>query len=304
MIWLAKSLLISFLFLGCSPCWDKRDNEQVLQCLERYPVEYIRSDPKVDAYLRKHKVYVSLTTSPKRISKIHWVLRSLDLTHVDTVFLVLPKKYKNKEDYQIPADLGQFAKLKILTKELDLGPIMKLVPAVEEVKQMGDLDAIVITVDDDTAYPKGMIGQLIKTVANKGTVVSGCGQTFGGKRYGDYWPEPVAIYPQVNLVEGFCGIAYPISLVNTERMKLLSTLGNGNVCKTSDDLVISWVLAEGRVPRFEMSNQFFPGNRQLLFGFEGDALHAGSGCSGEYCDNDRRYQACAKAMHEFAQKDK
>lgn len=305
MIWLVKSLLISFLFLSaCSPCWDKRDNAQVLQCLERYPTEDILLDKQTADYLSKHKVYVSLTTSPKRISKIKWVLKGLDLTHVDTVYLSLPDRYKNKDDYATPTNLTtDFPKLKIIRRAHDLGPIMKLIPAVEEIQALGDLDALVITIDDDTAYPRGMIGQLIKESTRRQAVVAGCGQTAHFHGYQQYWFEPAALFPAVNLVEGYCGIAYPIRFVDIERMKKISTVGPGNVCKTSDDLVISWVLAEKKVPRFEIQNKFFPGNRQLQFGFEDDALHKGSGCTGPYCDNDSRYQACAKALSEFVSKE-
>ena len=299
MIWLAKSLVISLFLLitaSCGPCWDRRDNADVLQCLERYPVEDIPTP--------NHKVYVSLTTSPKRISKIHWALKSLDLTYVDTVYLSLPNRYKNKEDYKIPSNLEtDFPKLKIIYRAHDLGPILKLIPAIEEVRALGDLNALVITIDDDTAYPKGMIGQLIKESGRRKAVVTGCGKTPYFHGYQQYWFEPAALYPAVNLVEGYCGIAYPINLIDTERMKKLATVGPGNVCKTSDDLVISWVLAEKKIPRFEIQNRFFPGNRQLQFGFEEDALHAGSGCTGLYCDNNRRYQACAKALSEFVYKE-
>lgn len=288
--WIFQGVFLG-LCLGCNPCWDTRDNAQVLQCLERYPIEEIS--------LPEYKVYISLTTSPKRISKIHWVLKSLDLTHVDMVFLSLPEKYKNKEGYQIPEELLKFPKLKLIRRELDLGPIMKLIPAVEEVLLLGEPGALVITIDDDTLYPRGMVNQLIKESSRRQAVIAGCGKTPHFHGYQQYWLESAALFPAVNLVEGYCGVAYPVKFVDVERMKLLSTVGFGNVCKTSDDLVISWVLAEKKVPRFQLQNQFFPGNRQLQFGFEEDALSSGSGCTGPYCDNSRRYQACAKALFEY-----
>ncbi|MEI6805336.1 MAG: hypothetical protein WCK49_02380 [Myxococcaceae bacterium] len=297
MIWWAKSLLISLLCLtACTPCWDKRENHEILQCLDRYPVEEIE--------IPKHKVYVSLTTSPKRISKIQWALKGLDLTHVDTVFLSLPDKYKNKEDYQIPADLLKFPKLKIIRRPHDLGPIMKLVPPTEEILALGDPEALLITIDDDIAYPKGMIGQLIKESARLQAVVSGRGKPSSYYGHHKYWLEPIALTPRVNLVEGHSGVGYLVKFLDPERMKKLSTVGQNNVCKMSDDLVISWILAEKKVPRFEVKNQFFPGVHPLQFGFGEDALHVGAGCSGPYCENDSRYQACAKALLEFVQQEK
>lgn len=288
------------LLLGsCHPCWDQKGNSEILQCLNNYPVEDILANPKVAAHVSQHKTYVSLTTSPKRLSKIHWALKTLDLTYVDTIYLALPEKYKDKEEYG-PTDRLEkmFPKLKIIRRKIDLGPIMKLLPAVEEVQALGDLEARVITIDDDTAYPKGMIGQLIKESVLKNAVIAGSGEHSANFGLHPYWPQTNSIVPAIDIVEGFGGVAYPAKYVDVDRTTKVSQMGTGKVCLTSDDVTISWVLAENRVPRFTIKNQFFPGVRQFDFGFEGDALHQGAGCEGELCGVHKRYRACARAILE------
>jgi hypothetical protein len=257
--------------------------------MQQYPVQELPAPV--------HKVYVSLTTSPKRLSKIHNVLSTLDLTHVEAVFLSLPEKYKNKEPYGSTAELEQqFPKLKVIRRPLDLGPIMKLLPAVQEVQALGDPNAIVITVDDDTAYPRGMVGRLVKTATKYNAVAAGWGTTPNEFGLTDDWPESAAYKPHLNIVEGFAGVAYPVKFIDVPKMIEASKLGAGNVCKTSDDITISWALAESHVPRIFVRNRFFPGVAQFKYGFEADALSAGSGCTGQFCDMRGRYQACAKAL--------
>ncbi|MES2504640.1 MAG: hypothetical protein V4534_07170 [Myxococcota bacterium] len=298
---LRMSLLLLLGIIACDPCWDKADNSEILKCMASYPVEDISPNTQLSGYLRDHKVYVSLTTSPQRISKLHWVLKSLDLTHVDTVFLALPAKYKNQESYTIPEDVRSFPKLKIIWRERDAGPIMKLIPAVEEVLKLGDPQARVITIDDDTVYAKGMIAQLLKLSTQINGVAALSGQTSDFFQIpGEHWPESTMPKPLVNIVEGFGGIAYPVGLIDVALMKQASQAGLKGVCKTSDDLVISWVLARGRVPRATIKNAFIPGVKQLPYGFLNDSLHSGAGCSGDSCySNNERYKACAKALKEL-----
>ncbi|MES2504639.1 MAG: hypothetical protein V4534_07165 [Myxococcota bacterium] len=257
--------------------------------MAKYPVEDIRQNLQVRTYLDNHKVYLSLTTSPQRLAKLPLVLQGLDLTHIEAVLLALPAKYKNQEEYVIPEAVSSLPKLKILERRAhDLGPIMKLVPAVEYVLSLGDPKALVLTIDDDVAHAKGTFGQLIKGSVLRGGVVASNGYSAG--HFGlskQEWVESFALAPSVNLIEGYAGVAYPVGQVDTARMIQLSQVSKN--CKTSDDLVISWVLAESRVPRSMIKNVYIPGGRPFQFGLKSDALHA-------IASNDSRYQDCAKTL--------
>ena len=61
-------------------------------------VRDISSNRKVQNFLKKHKVYITMTTSPLRLPKICAVLATLDLEYVDKIFVVLPFKYGRKKE--------------------------------------------------------------------------------------------------------------------------------------------------------------------------------------------------------------
>ncbi len=60
-------------------------------------VRNISHNRKVQNFLKKHKVYITMTTSPLRLPKICAVLATLDLEYVDKIFVVLPCKYGRKK---------------------------------------------------------------------------------------------------------------------------------------------------------------------------------------------------------------
>ena len=60
-------------------------------------VRDISHNRKVQNFLKKHKVYITMTTSPLRLPKIRAVLATLDLEYVDKIYIVLPCKYGRKK---------------------------------------------------------------------------------------------------------------------------------------------------------------------------------------------------------------
>jgi hypothetical protein len=143
------------------------------------PVRDLSQYPKVASFLNEHKVYVTLTSSPKRFDKIFHVLETLDLTNVAEVLISLPMKYSIGDetyDEEIIQRISQFPKVRILRPEKDLGPITKLIPGTEYVAKL-DPEALVITTDDDIGYTRGMINEIIyQNVMNNHATVSGSGQ--------------------------------------------------------------------------------------------------------------------------------
>lgn len=284
------SCVLSLLCLaGCPLCWKAENDEAVTQCLKEMPKSSYRPPTG-------HKVYVSLTTSPNRLSKLPWVLDTLDWDLIDTLFLALPHKYKNKSEYGSTANLeARYPKLKIIRRSVDIGPIMKLIPAAEEIQSLGENNATLITIDDDTGYAKGMVSELVRESVEHHAVVTGGG--ISSHEYGleSWWPESRQFKPEVNVVEGCTSIAYPIQTVDIPKLLKASSTGPGNSCKTSDDVVISWVLAKNHIPRYTVKNRYFPGVVHFDWGSDGDALNHGSGCTGA-CDNAHRYQTCVQAL--------
>jgi hypothetical protein len=269
-------------------------------------------------FLQKHPVYISMTTSPGRVSKIHHVLDTLDLRHVKNIFLNLPLRFsRDQSEYPLPMHLLQLYenKVKFLRPPKDLGPITKLLPAIQYAKDQGEENAIVIVVDDDTAYPRGMVSEIIHSLSqHQNTVVAASAQDlpFWGIDRGKMPPTPKnqghacleseSSFCQV--VEGFGSIGYPAGTVDVELMRRLADSRFSKECFVSDDLVISFSLALSGVDRFKIRNSFL-GNHlihQFAYGFEGDALHRGGGLGLEINGNmnTSKYQRCHQKLMEIA----
>lgn len=294
-----------------SECASMKIDSAVAACLAARPKENIKKNPQVNSYLKKHKVYISVTSSPKRLGKIPMVLKTLDQDLIEKIFISLPEKFRDKEEYTMSAELKDFPKVEILQGGEDLGPIMKLLPAIRRVKELGDLDAIVVTVDDDTGYDADLLGQLVKhailhhsVAASKGMNVDNWGID------GKLWPEKGVRSPgcysgydfsYCDVVEGYGAIAYPVRLVDADLLETLAKLTKA--CKMSDDLTISFGLAASGSPRGVVTTiSFFDGVVQFPYGFEEDALHRGSGflsSASVSSSSAGRYRECAQTLHEW-----
>lgn len=287
------------------------DNIQIQKnYVKSLPIRPILIDDPVEEYRKNHPIIVSVTTSPKRISQIIHVFETLDLDSIDYIIVALPMKYgRDQSEYVIPDELQNFPKVKIIRIENDFGPITKLIPAVEYAKdELKTEDAIIITIDDDTAYPIGMIRELaLHMILHSNTVVAGSGQNL------NYW-NIQSMFPQtdknnalntytyntnnyVDIVEGFGGVAYKPKYVDTELMKYLS---EHKQCFVSDDMVISFVLAYSGVNRLKISNDYFSleNIKQYSYGFHEDALHRGAGIDNKNTmtifenANHKKYKKC------------
>jgi len=282
--------------------------------LENMPM---RSDIKaIQDYKRDHFIVVSLTTSPNRIAKIRNVIDTLDLDLVDKLVIVVPERYgRTQAEYAIPPELsGYKGKTTILRTEEDLGPIAKLLPTVDYIRSKLGEDGIVITVDDDTGYPRGMIAELIVGLISKEkSVMSGGAQNLSFwniKGFG--FPDSIQRnlcnqdeknqYKLKDIVEGYGGIAYNVKEVDVDLMRFLSQKERFKECFFSDDLVISFVLAYTGINRYEINNQYYNIGliRQFPYGFADDALHRGGGLLGKPIRNVNieKYQKCYQMLIE------
>lgn len=266
----------------------------------------------------KKNVIVTLTTSPIRLPKIVAVLATLDLEYVTKINIVLPEKYgSKKEEYgPIPKDLfaPEFEnKVNIVRIPEDYGPITKMLPTIEEYK---NTNSLVISIDDDVCYPMGMIRELIyqKIVKHPRDVLTMGAESMpfyslvkGMKKW---WPERKQKRPFIDLVEGWSSILYNPKLVNTECMLKLSQLSKK--CMLSDDFVISYALAVGKVKRARINNKYAYNPFPYAYGGGEDALHAGRGLddgkkrkhSLEGLDevNLEKYIACLENISEYVRR--
>jgi hypothetical protein len=255
-------------------------------------------NPKVTEFLANHKVYISLTTSPKRIAHLAEVFRYLDLTHVEAILLCIPHKYaRDNSEYVIPTNLvASYPKLKIIRVAKDLGPITKLLPAIKYVNDLGQANAIVITIDDDMAYSHAMVNELIHYAINNDAIVGGVAYNIGQGATKNIDPKA---YPWTNansnnrianfinhkvywrefglkqrqFVAGFGAIAYQSKFIDYDTLLRLSQLNTA--CFKSDDAAISYYLNANKVKIAKVSNKKFNINNiiSLEHGLQSDALH-------------------------------
>lgn len=295
---------------------SKKEAEEVVDMLIS-PVRDITKLKKpteqklINNFLKDHRVIITLTTSPVRLPKICATLATLDLTYVDRINVVLPKQYgPKKEQYKsIPAKVRNFPKVHIKRIAKDLGPITKMLPTIKSVR---DPKSLVISIDDDVAYPMGMVNELIyqSVVKHKNTVLSmGTSMSFFSevKNIRKLWPVMRQKKPFVNIVEGWSSILYLPNLVNTSCMIKLTELSKQ--CFLSDDFVISYALAVSGVKMALIDNKYAYDPHPYDYGAEQDALHAGRGLDNKpkkyekHSDeiNFEKYGACLEAIEQYVE---
>lgn len=251
-------------------------------------------------YKKYPKTYLSLTSSPERLKNVGLMLSLLDLSHISEIHINLPVYYRNDPKFSYKEDDIHFLKkldsrIKIFRPKKDLGPVTKILPTLMRVKT-----GLVISVDDDIAYPFDIISQLMNAaVKNPKEITCGGGFTFGGKGMGEYgeyfrgtkwknlWPANCAKYPFVDILEGYSSVAYNKSLMNMDVIDLILHLNK--FCKLSDDLTISYSLRiRGvKIKSLKRGEDIYP----FSYGQQADALHKGGGEGGEDA-NFIKYKKC------------
>jgi len=300
--------------------------EKLLQSHAQPPTEYLEikealakspMPPKSEVDLvakhnRDHGVYLSLTTSPKRLNKVKNVLTSFPPSQYRQILLNLPEKFGRDQSTYNKSDIRkltqQFPKLVINRFSTDLGPLSKITPAMQRIL---DPEAIVISIDDDHGYPAGMIVEIASKVILTNAVVGGSGQNI------DFWGIDTNGWPQkevqlvpsirsghlvpVDVIEGFGAIGYKKKFVDVRLMNSLANLSLD--CFLSDDLVISYVLALHDIPRYRLDSPYHNLGlvRGFPYGYQEDALHRGGGSGNTYEGdhyNEVKYRSAAKVLKE------
>lgn len=250
----------------------------------KFAVRNLEKNKAVMSYLNSHPVYGSMTSSPERLRKASTVI-SIILTnpYIKNLYINLPRKYRNKDPYN-RKDIKYIEsidpRVEVRWLDEDIGPISKILPSLEAVK---DKKAIIISFDDDVFYPPSLINELIYySVRYPHLIPGGAGFSFGDME--DFikrknWPEKrKPKFPDVDVIEGWGGIAYRKEMVDIPLVKKLNKLGT--VCKLSDDLTLSYSHTKNGIKRKIISNKYYSGNEDVFpleYGLGEGALHKGSG---------------------------
>ena len=265
--------------------WENFNEEHIRKvriCLDR-PVRNTSEHPHLsdhykefNSFLEKTNIYVSLSTSPLRIKKLFYPLNTIDFGITEKVIISIPEKYRGEENYEIPSYLERDPQI-IFNREFeDVGSISKLTPSLRWLKK-NDPSSIVITIDDDTVYPYGMVKEMAYDLFTKEKVVScGCAQPvrFWGIDLDD-WPTKEAL-----VSEGWAGCGYKVGEIDDSMINEMESYAKKfQTCRFSDDLVHSYVLAKNGFSVSEVESEYH-GKRltkQLDYGFREDAIYKGSG---------------------------
>lgn len=295
-------ICLSLLLQACHEtflCRGLESDSEAIACLSKLPQRDVLEDKEFANYLKHHGIYLSVTTTPKRVPLLPLMFETLNLSLVKKVFLVLPKEFKNKKGAiypAVPEKLLKLSKLEVLTPNEDYGPITKLIPVLERLKAE-DPDGILITIDDDVGYAPGMPAELALASFKSHAAAAGGGQSaeFFGLDRGTHW-----IFPKrdsMDILEGVAAVAYKPSFFSHKDIEQMKTLvRNDDNCKFSDDFIVSHILEKNNIKKIVVKNKYIPEYVPFTYGFLEGALHLGA--NGEYL-NPVKYQACGlRIKHE------
>lgn len=204
---------------------------------------------KIPGMLGKSKVHMTLTTSPKRLLKLHYVLQTVNHERVDKIFITLPVKYKNKHQYEIPRKLlKQFPKIQFLSATVDIGPALKVAGAAAYLQKQGQNGDVLVVIDDDNVYGSSLADSFAYFCKKYPKCIFATSILDFINFYGlpPVNSEADEFLRRINVIEGFCAysslagnfdVELIVALTRRDRNPILSPIF------LSDDLAISFAAA-------------------------------------------------------------
>ena len=160
---------------------------------------------------------------------------------------------------------------------------MKLVHTIER----SNISDIIITIDDDILYNKSIIDSLLDNNSRyPDDIISIKSFIFGDYMNSDldrsrYPNIQSPKYPYADVAEGFSGVLYPMGIFNKinkkDFIKELLDLNKINVCRYSDDFIISYLFLKYDTKIRNVDSDIHNTLKTLEFGTYSDALFNGSG---------------------------
>jgi len=220
--------------------------------------------------LFSQRIVVSLTTSPRRISKIKPVIDCIMLQTIkpDKIYLNLPYIFK-RDDSTFEDPLPDF----ILNNSLiyinwcdDIGPATKILPTIEHEK---DPETLILSIDDDTYYPPKLLETFI-TFSKVYPDACITGSSFIEDRKRRLPTDKYGTY--VQLLEGFSGVLYKQKFLKNINK---TGLNKNKSCYLADDFYLSNELLKQNIPIIKIGSLYdaIHNIKQFDYGFNNDALH-------------------------------
>ena len=224
----------------------------------------------------KQRVAISLTTNPLRIWRLRPTLESLcsQSLRPDVVYLNLPFEHQRfvGRPFTVPNYLANFSECLHVSFTEDFGPATKLLGALPH---EADPQTLILVVDDDKAYARGMLGALVQSAQERPDAAIG----FAGISVtrGAFCFEPVCEASPLNpvaILEGFAGVLYRRRSVGPLHEVRKMVRAAPRTCQLGDDVLLSNWLSMRGVPRLRLYTEALHQFNLLQGGYEDDsALH-------------------------------
>jgi len=216
----------------------------------------------------KHSFVFSLTTSPLRLKKLHYVFDNLPLNV--PIVLNLPQKFKNVDSYDedfIASLVAKYSNLIINRIKEDLGPQTKLLGLC-----FGSKDLIaflqnknIIIIDDDTKYPNTIVKTYDKYYTENDFL-----KEPSGKPHAKIYSAKLVIYNMIPIHQGFSSYSLNFNLLTSDVVQRCLDYSKLKWCKLHDDFSFSAAFQDHG---FKIIKVFGIPNKQFLYGYDTDALH-------------------------------
>lgn len=255
---------------------------------------------------RPQNIVVSLTTTPYRIDTIRPILESISRQTVqpNKIYVNVPWRFKrDNSEYKIPEWLKTYPGV-VINRTKDYGPATKLVATLEKER---DPETIIITIDDDTLYPKQIVRDLVQQYLfdnnAKHAVITGLGFNFLFFLDKDlYYTKILCPGCQSLILVGVSGVAYKRKFFANDIFTLTDNLPIS--CFLSDDLMLSSYLAKNNINIVKASGFAYNKITMNLFvhlesGLHEDALQKGANNVGTG-SNESNYVACITELLQSA----
>lgn len=219
-----------------------------------------------------YRVWLSVTSTPKRIGKLPMYLRQF--SGMSGIIVNVPMAFRDSESYPIDAllSLQSMPLVKLHRLQHDIGPMCKLVPTVEFLRSRSDSDRVchrdvVVTVDDDVWYTANAIQHLIDELVKCETVVANkCTSTPAVPR----------------MLQGHWGVAYPLWALPPCVLADMLKCTTFNACSRHDDMCISWALQRHGVP-IQTTTLGRSAAWESALGYDSDALSVSGAANDARC---------------------
>lgn len=173
---------VAFYRLFLNKLQKKMKNKETLESLDSYVSKPIKNNSEIKEVkekvvkIIKKELWVSLTTIPSRLSRIHLTLESIknQTLKPDRINLCIPEICKKENcEYNLPNTILNDPLINIVKCKKDYGPATKLLGSLEI---CGNPETIIITVDDDIIYDTKLVERLYEySKTNPNSAIGFCG---------------------------------------------------------------------------------------------------------------------------------